>query len=36
MRGDDAFGDIGTIFRELDWKTPFFSGRVVPISPNPP
>jgi hypothetical protein len=30
----DAFEDIGTIFRYLEWKTPIFSGRVVPKTPN--
>ena len=26
----DAFGDIGTTFRELEGKNPIFSGRAVP------
>jgi hypothetical protein len=30
----DAFGDIGAAFRELEWKSPTFSGRVVPKTPN--
>jgi hypothetical protein len=30
----DAFGLIGTTFRELDWKTLIFFERAVPISPN--
>jgi hypothetical protein len=30
----DAFGLIGTTFRELDWKTLIFFERVIPISPN--
>ena len=30
----DAFGLIGTTFRDLDWKTPIFFERAVPISPN--
>jgi hypothetical protein len=30
----DAFGVIGTTFRELDWKTQIFFERVVPIRPN--
>ena len=30
----DAFGFIGTTFRELDWKTLIFFERAVPISPN--
>jgi hypothetical protein len=32
----DTFGDIGTSFREFEWKTPFFYGRVVPKTPNAP
>ena len=30
----DAFGLIGTTFRELGWKTLIFFERLVPISPN--
>ena len=30
----DAFGDIGTKFRELYCETQIFSGRVVPKAPN--
>ena len=30
----DAFGLIGTTFRELEWKTRIFFERAVPISPN--
>jgi hypothetical protein len=30
----DAFGFIGTTFRELGWKTLIIRERVVPISPN--
>jgi hypothetical protein len=30
----DAFGVIGTTFRELDWKTLIFFERAVPITPN--
>jgi hypothetical protein len=30
----DAFGDIGTTFRALDWRTPIFSGGAVPIVPR--
>jgi hypothetical protein len=30
----DAFGDIGTNFRELDWKAPIFYERVVPKNPT--
>ena len=30
----DAFGDIGATFRELEWKRPIFSGRVVAKTPN--
>ena len=30
----DAFGLIGTTFRELVWKTLIFFERAVPISPN--
>jgi hypothetical protein len=30
----DAFGVLGTIFRELEWKTPIFSWRVDPKTPN--
>ena len=30
----DAFGLIGTTFRELDWKMLIFFERAVPISPN--
>jgi hypothetical protein len=26
----NAFGDIGTTYRELDWKEPVFYGRAVP------
>ena len=33
-RAYDAFGDIGSIFQELEWKTPIFSGRVAPKTPN--
>jgi hypothetical protein len=33
-RGYDAFGLIGTIFRELGLKTLIFFERAVPISPN--
>jgi hypothetical protein len=32
--GYDAFGDIGTAFRELEWKTPIFSGRVARRTPS--
>ena len=32
----DAFGLIGTTFRELDWKTLIFFERAGPISPNAP
>ena len=32
--GYDAFGLIGTTFRELEWKTQIFFERAVPISPN--
>ena len=30
----DAFGLIGTTFRELDWQTLIFFERAIPISPN--
>jgi hypothetical protein len=30
----DAFGIFGTVFRELAWKTPIFSWRAVPKTPN--
>ena len=30
----DAFGLIGTTFRELDWKTIIFFERAVPVSPS--
>ena len=30
----DAFGVIGTIFRELDWKAPIFFEKAAPITPN--
>jgi hypothetical protein len=30
----DAFGVFGTVLRELEWKTPIFSWRVVPRTPN--
>jgi hypothetical protein len=30
----DAFGVFGAIFRELEWKTPIFSWRAVPKTPN--
>ena len=30
----DAFGLIGTTFKELGWKTLIFFERAVPISPN--
>jgi hypothetical protein len=30
----DAFGVFGTIFRELEWKTPVFYSRAVPKTPN--
>ena len=30
----DAFGLIGTTFRELDWRMRIFFERAVPISPN--
>jgi hypothetical protein len=30
----DAFGDIGTIFREVQCKKPIFSEKVVPKNPN--
>ena len=30
----DAFGVMGTTFRELDWKTLMFFERAVPISPD--
>ena len=29
-----AFGLIGTILREIEWKTPIFSWRVIPKSAN--
>jgi hypothetical protein len=31
--GYDAFGLIGTTFRELDWKTLIFFERAAPIRP---
>jgi hypothetical protein len=30
----DAFGIFGAIFRELEWKTPIFSWRAFPKTPN--
>jgi Asp-tRNA(Asn)/Glu-tRNA(Gln) amidotransferase A subunit family amidase len=30
----DAFGNIGTTFRELEWKAPIFSNMAVPKVPN--
>jgi hypothetical protein len=30
----DAFGVFGTIFRELEWKTPIFFWRAVAKTPN--
>jgi hypothetical protein len=32
----DAFGDFGTIPRELEWKPPIFSWRAFPKTPNAP
>jgi hypothetical protein len=32
--GCDSFGVFVTIFRELEWKTPIFSWRVVPETPK--
>jgi hypothetical protein len=30
----EAFGVFGTIFRELEWKTPIFYWRAIPETPN--
>jgi hypothetical protein len=30
----DALGDIGATFKELEWKMPIFSGRLMPKTPN--
>jgi hypothetical protein len=30
----NAFGDIGTMFRQLEWKTPIVFESVVPKTPN--
>jgi hypothetical protein len=30
----DAFGVFATVYRELEWKIPIFSWRVVPKTPN--
>ena len=34
LRTYDAFGDLGSILREREWKTPIFSGRVAPRTPD--
>jgi hypothetical protein len=32
----DAFGDYGTIVRELEWKSQICDGGAVPKTPNAP
>jgi hypothetical protein len=34
MANNDAFADIGIMLSLREWKTPIFSGKEVPKTPN--